>query len=212
MGTWRGVFSTIHEWNWLGVSADALEKSTGLPVVTVVMRNSFCPSLCRSSQKKRKNRQQTNPFESGGSIPNCFFESKPIFGLTSSHLGGFLNEAFLGFWGFEARKCLPQRYGLRESGGVQLSQGGQRQDPAKAPTNHLGKVTEMARWGWRMMLAKPKKKKELPFCLGNSMGFWWNCCVFLNRIWMGSGVTLPTCCCQMAFENWISFFGALHWP
>lgn len=43
LGCW--VFSTIHEWNWLGVSADALEKSTGLPVVTI----------SRSSQKKPEN-------------------------------------------------------------------------------------------------------------------------------------------------------------
>lgn len=53
LGCW--VFSTIHEINWLGVSADALEKSTGLTVVTVVMRNSFCPFLVQKLPEEKEN-------------------------------------------------------------------------------------------------------------------------------------------------------------
>lgn len=70
LGCW--VFSTIHEWNWLGVSADALEKSTGLPVVTISHEKFVRPSVQKLPEETGK-RQQTNPFESG---------------FTSSHLGG----------------------------------------------------------------------------------------------------------------------------
>ena len=101
LGCW--VFSTIHEWNWLGVSADALEKSTGLPVVTISHEKFVRPSVQKLPEETGK-RQQTNPFESG---------------FTSSHLGGDSSKrSHRDPWDFEDLK--PENVFLSATGYVKV--------------------------------------------------------------------------------------------
>lgn len=112
LGCW--VFCTIDERNWLGVSAGALEKSTGLTVVT---RNSFCPFLVQKLPEEKENASKRILSKAGGSIPNCFFESKLMFGSLLLTLGVSI-RSHRAPWDFEDLK--PENVFLSATGYVKV--------------------------------------------------------------------------------------------